>query len=488
MKIKRGGGGLAPVFSKKQFADFAARLGAETELAARWGAEGKYAAPNPPKIGCEVECCLAGAGFLPAPHAEEFMRVFGGKFATYELGRFNVELNLPPLPLSGAAFSAMEKGLRGGMKKAAAAAKKTGAKIYTGGVLPTLSPADFVSGMITPNPRYLALERQLRIMKKGGAFAVDLGYNDGLRFAVNSAAIEAAATSFQIHLETSEPESGGLFNAAAAASGPVLAAGANAPFLMGRRLWSETRIPLFEQILFERFAGGGDVRGGRRRRDDIFGARYLRSSALELFIQNRENFPPLLPLAGGSPPEEMRHLSLHNGTIWRWNRPVVGVSAAGAPSLRIEHRPLPSGPTCADMAANTALFVGLAYGLRGGFMRGGGRLRFSESRANFYAAARDGLDSVLLWRGKKRGAAELLLSEILPLASRGLSLLPELDKEDGGRYLEIIRRRALKNQNGAQWQSRYIAKHGGGTAGMSRMAAAYWENQESNRPVSEWAV
>ncbi|MBE8157951.1 MAG: glutamate--cysteine ligase [Betaproteobacteria bacterium] len=487
MQIKNTAEDLTPVFSEKQFAEFSARLDAETKLAARWAAENKYATPNPPKIGCELECCLVGDAFLPAPLAAEFMRAFGGESAAYELGRFNIELNLPPLPLSGAAFSAMENALCRHMQQAAAAAQKTGAKIYAGGILPTLSPADFVSEMIVKNPRYEMLERQLRIMKKGRPFAVNLGYNDGVQFAANSAAIEAAATSFQAHLEIPESESGAFFNAAAAASAPVLAAGANAPFFMGRRLWAETRVPLFEQILFERFAGQKNPSGEKRRREDIFGARYLRGTAAELFSQNRANFPPLLPLAEDSPPEKMRHLALHNGTIWRWNRPVMGWTKNGNPALRIEHRPLPSGPTCADMAANMAFFVGLTYALQESFAAGDAP-PFAKIRANFYAAARDGLDSVLSWRGKKGAARELLLAEFLPLAAGGLSRLSQLDLADGEKYLDIIRRRAKKNQNGAQWQVRYAAKHGGGTAGMARLAAAYWENQESNRPVAEWKI
>lgn len=489
MRKKENTGKLKPVFTKKQFTDFAVRLDAETELAARWAAENKYAVSHPPKMGCELECCLAGASFLPAPLAEEFMTALGNSnfSATYELGRFNAEFNPPPIALSGAAFSAAERALRGCMKEGKTAAKKIGAKIYTGGVLPTLSPADFISEMITDNPRYYMLERQLQIMNNGRPFAVDLGYNDSVQFAVNSAAIEAAATSFQIHLEVKESESAAFFNAAALASAPVLAAGANSPFFMGRKLWAETRVPLFEQILYERFAGQNPF-GGRRRREDIFGLRYLRGSAVELFAHNRAHFPPLLPLAENTPPEKMRHLALHNGTIWRWNRPVMGRTKNGRPELRIEHRPLPSGPTCADMAANMALFIGLVYGLRELFLEGGApKHPFSEARANFYAAARDGLEAELYWAGKKRGARELLLKEFIPAAARGLAQLP-VSGADGAKYLDIIRLRAEKNQNGAQWQTRYIAKHGGGTGGMARLAGAYYENQESNRPVSGWEI
>ncbi|MGI9307389.1 MAG: glutamate--cysteine ligase [Gammaproteobacteria bacterium] len=484
---------LPPIFSARQIADFSARLKTETELAAQWAADNQYAVSSPPKIGCELECCLVDGAFLPAPLAEEFIRAAGDPSVTFELGRFNAEFNLPPAVLRGAAFGKMERAMRACLRRAGTAARALGAKVYAGGILPTLSPADFVSAMITAKPRYAMLERQLRIMKNGRPFAVDLGYNDSVQFAVNSAAIEAAATSFQVHVEIPGGESAAFYNAAQAACAPMIAACANAPFFMGRKLWAETRVPLFEQILFERFAGRKKTSGGRRRKD-IFGANYLRGSAAELFSLNLSHFPPLLPLAQKSPPQKMRHLSFHNGTIWRWNRPVLGFGKNGAPGLRIEHRPLPSGPSCADMAANIALFTGLVYGLRETFSpqelkRGGAALPFETARANFYAAARDGMDAGLTWfNGKKTTARKLILKEILPAAARGLKCLPELDAEDGEKYLDIIRARAAKNQNGAQWQSRYIAKHGGGTAGMARLAAAYHRRQQSNRPVHEWDV
>ena len=50
---------------------------------------------------------------------------------------------------------------------------------------------------------------------------------------------------------------------------------------------------------------------------------------------------------------------LHNGTVWRWNRPVYDVQA-GHPQLRIENRVLPSGPTAvAPAICNAAFYYGL---------------------------------------------------------------------------------------------------------------------------------
>ena len=48
--------------------------------------------------------------------------------------------------------------------------------------------------------------------------------------------------------------------------------------------------------------------------------------------------------AGGTP--ELAELKLHNGTIYRWNRPVYDI-AGGVAHLRVENRVLPAGPTIA---------------------------------------------------------------------------------------------------------------------------------------------
>ena len=474
------------LFTPRQYADFSTRLAEETQLADKWARQGRYVSTRPPRMGCELECCLINDSFLPAPEAADFIKTYADDSATFELGRFNVEFNIPPMVLRGAAFAVMQKNMEDILRRAAQAAQKNGNHIFMCGMLPTLTPADFVAAMVTDMPRYQMLERELKVMKQGHPFAVNLGYGDGVQFAVNSAAIEAAATSFQAHLEIAENNSATFFNAAQAAMAPVLAAGANAPFFMGRKLWAETRVPLFEQILYERFTAG--QRAKKRRRDDIFGLHYLRRSVVELFMQNHDYFPPLLPLCEDSPPSKMRHLMLHNGTIWRWNRPIMGFAEDGSPQLRIEHRPLPSGPTVADMCANLAFFIGLVYAWHKNYAAAEW-LPFAVIRDNFYAAARDGLECEITWtNGKKAPIRELLLKEIIPAAADGLSRLSDLDENDCARVLEIIRARAQNNQNGAQWQRRYVEKHGGGTAGMARLTAAYWQNQQSARPVHEWKV
>ena len=61
--------------------------------------------------------------------------------------------------------------------------------------------------------------------------------------------LEGCCSSFQVHFQVTPEEFANLYNTAQAITAPVLAAAANSPLLFGRRLWSETRIPLFEQSI-----------------------------------------------------------------------------------------------------------------------------------------------------------------------------------------------------------------------------------------------
>ena len=70
---------------------------------------------------------------------------------------------------------------------------------------------------------------------------------------------------------------------------------------------------------------------------------------------------PLGMVANGVAPK-LNALRLHNGTVYRWNRPCYGVHN-GIPHLRIENRVIPSGPTIIDEMANAAFFFGMMAGM-----------------------------------------------------------------------------------------------------------------------------
>ncbi len=276
-------------------------------------------------------------------------------------------------------------------------------------------------------------------------------------------------------------EAAAFFNAALLVSAPMVAVAANSPLLFGKTLWQETRIPLFEQGVALADRAHGDDPGYQRV---TFGGGYVQESLLELFAENLTRYPPLLPVdLSAEPADRLPHLRLHNGTIWRWNRPLLGFEADGTPHLRIEHRVMPAGPSIADTIANAALYYGLVHALAQVTPPVSAVLDFAQVRANFYAAARDGLQAEVVWlKGQRVPLRQLLLEELLPLARRGLRDL-ELDAADVTEYMDIISARVDSSCTGADWQQRFLARHGHDLAALT---LAYMEQQRGGWPVHEW--
>ncbi|MCB1799993.1 MAG: glutamate--cysteine ligase, partial [Gammaproteobacteria bacterium] len=195
-------------------------------------------------------------------------------------------------------------------------------------------------------------------------------------------------------------------NASKIASGPLVAVSANSPFLFGKDLWAETRIPLFEQAV--------SVNEWDYSERVTFGVSYLVQSLEECFLSNIQRYPVLLPRLSDDPAARLNHVRLHNGTIWRWNRPLIGYEADGRPHLRIENRVVPAGPTMIDNVANAALYYGVTAALAHQKEPPELDILFSQARDNFYAAARLGLDADFEWfEGRKRKVRDLILEEIL---------------------------------------------------------------------------
>src|SRR4029450_10623201 len=109
---------------------------------------------------------------------------------------------------------------------------------------------------------------------------------------------EAACTSTQFHLQVEPQEFAHYWNAAQAIAGVQVALAANAPFLFGKELWHETRIPLFEQATDTR-PQEIKVQGVRPR--VWFGERWI-NSVFDLFEENLRYFPALLPLCDPEDP------------------------------------------------------------------------------------------------------------------------------------------------------------------------------------------
>jgi len=289
--------------------------------------------------------------------------------------------------------------------------------------------------------------------------------------------LEAAATSFQIHLKIDADEGVRFYNASKIIAAPMVAMSANSPYLFGSDLWDETRIPLFEQAV-----AVGDSPLNQRV---TFGVRYLEKSIVECFMANWKRYPVLLPRLMDEPEENLAHLRLQNGTIWRWNRPLIGFDVEGRPHLRIEHRVVPSGPSVADSIANAAFYFGVVSALARQQIAPEALLSFEKARDNFYIAAKNGLRAEIQWmNGKLIGLQQLCGEVLMPLARDGL-LSMGIDASETDHWLGIVQARISSMQNGAAWQRAWVAKYG---ADMNGLTEAYLQRQASGRPVHEWVI
>ncbi len=266
-------------------------------------------------------------------------------------------------------------------------------------------------------------------------------------------------------------------NAAQILSAPMVALSANSPFLFETALWEETRVPLFEQAVDV----GDDAHSERRR--VTFGSGYLQDTVLECYRENIERFPVLLPITFDDAPERLRHLRLHNGTIWRWNRLLVGCEPPNRPHLRVEHRVMPAGADhrghdceCGGVFGCLALPGGTAH-----CARVGSRVH-PRTREFLSCSARGSGRAHRLAGGARAPVAGLLFEEILPMAREGLKLLGA-DADDIDRYLAVAAARVRTGQNGAVWQRAHVAKYG---RDFFRLTADYLEHQRSAMPVHEW--
>ena len=468
-------------FKKQDFAQFQQRLEQETQLLSEWFKNRTFA-HDELTGGFELEAWLIDKDFRPAPVNEEYLKALDDPLAVPELARFNFEVNSTPQVLHGNAFKRMEMELNQTWQRCTEVASKKNLGILMTGILPTVRDSDLTLENMSLMTRYKALNEQVMRIRKGKPLKLDVNGREHLVTEHHDVMLESAATSFQLHLQVPLERAVNAYNTSIILSAPMVAVSANSPYLFGRDLWDETRIPLFEQAVQ---AGGiaGAAFGPTRRVS--FGMDFARSSLFECFSENLEHFPVLLPIRFENPPEAMSHLMLHNGTIWRWNRPLIGFDKNGVPHVRIEHRVTPSGPSVIDLIANAVFFFGLEnfynHSSRNSLA---GKMSFAEARDNFYNAARLGLDATFVWSGKKIPVLTLLREELLPNARTGLQAL-EIAADDIDEYLGIIEARVKKACNGAVWQRQYVEKYG---RDMRALTEAYYEKQKTGQPVHEWNV
>jgi Glutamate-cysteine ligase family 2(GCS2) len=444
-----------------------------------------------PMTGLEVELNLVDDQGDPALKNAEVLEAIAQPDFQTELGQFNIEINIPPATLREGGLTTFEESLRRSLNDAEAAASKVGAHQVMIGILPTLAEGHMSLSSISANPRYKLLSEQI-LDARGEDITISISGRERLSTTADSIVPEAACTSTQFHVQTSPDDFAAYWNASQAIAGVQLAVAANSPYLLGKELWRETRIPLFEQATDTR-SEELKVQGVRPR--VWFGERWV-TSVFDLFEENVRYFPALLPITDDEDPLEvldeggtpgLSELRLHNGTIYRWNRPVYDI-AHGVPHLRVENRLLAAGPTVADTVANAAFYFGLVRHLAEGERPLWSQMSFSAAEENFHVAAQQGIDAQIYWPGIGQvRATELVLRRLLPMAAEGLDAWGvEPDVRD--RLLGIIEQRCLLGTNGAEWFVGQMRRRTDMETYDALRATLldYRERMHTNEPVHAW--
>ncbi|MGB0390627.1 MAG: CBS domain-containing protein [Salibacteraceae bacterium] len=448
---------------------------------------------NVKRIGAEQEFCLVDSQFKPSVKALDVLNSVDDEHFTSELAKYNLEINLDPLPLNKNCFSAMEKELRLLLNKADDIAEKFDNKVILTGILPSICKEQVGLDYMTPKPRYFALGDVIKAIR-GEDFELNIIGVDELILSHSNILFEACNTSFQMHLQVDPDEFVDKYNWAQMITGPVLAACTNSPLLFGRQLWSETRIALFQQSIDMR-SKGKSLREKQQRVS--FGNKWI-SEITEIYKDDISRYTLLLTteieensldqLDNGEIPS-LKALNLHNGTIWKWNRPCYGVGG-GKAHLRIENRYIPAGPTVVDEMANMVFWIGLMEAMPEHLRGNWKNQQFEVAKENFYKAATTGIQAGIVWNDKMYSAKDLILAELIPLCKVGLRKC-NISEKDIDRYMSVIAGRMENGLNGSRWtvkSYRRLRKRLDRADAMYALTYAMHKRRLSRKPVHTWSL
>ncbi len=447
------------------------------------------------RIGAEQEMFLVDECMRPSVVADAVLARIDRKELVNELARFNLEANASPRVFGGHCLADMEAELIELVAAADRGARDEGARILLTGILPTLRVGDLSLENMTPKQRYRQIN-DATCAARGGSFQIIIKGIDELELTHDNVMLESCNTSFQLHFQVAPREFAKLYNMAQAITAPVLAAAVNSPVLLGRQLWNETRVALFQHSVDARTTHE-KARNARPRVS--FGDSWVRESAAEvwrdniarfrvLFVTDLEEDPDGVLDAGGIP--ELTALRLHNGTVYRWNRVCYGHDGK-VPHLRIENRVLPAGPTILDEMANAAFYYGLMAACVEEYGEIHRHMMFDDAKANFFAAARHGLKAQFTWVGGETvPAKDLILERLLPMAREGLHA-SKIDADDVDRYLSVLEARVRGGQTGAAWfrhSLRAMTTEASRDVRDRALTQAMLDRQSMGEPVSSWEL
>lgn len=464
-------------FTEEDFTAFRKALDLEHEYVKMLFEKGAEIFSDKYRIGYELEACILNAANQPDPINKQILEAVKSPLFTNELAKYDLEINGNVFELDDQALEKLDKDLSSLFKKGEETAEKFDAKLGLFGVLPSLKLEHFNKAVYQSDMhRYTLVSQRIRELRHERVKILFHG-EDEVSLEKNDVMLEALGTSLQIHLQIPFDKAVDYYHAALLASVVLVGFGANSSLVLGKRAWHESRIAIFEQSV--------DTRNKQQRVDGAekrvhFAHGYI-ESWLDLFEQNRM-FKIIFADVKNRPVSNLHHFNLHNGTIWRWIRPILDQDKDGKHTLRLELRVLPSGPTLIDTEANIWFFIGLIQGL----VRSNIDLKkipFETLKDDFYSVAKSGLETEFHEpeHAKKVSLRKWILNEGLALTGTGLDSLGITNADT---TLNIIKERTLTGQNGAVWQLEHFKKHNS----IPKLMEDYMHHAQQNIPVHRWSL
>ncbi len=462
-------------FDPKDFEKFCDRLQQETEALAELFSSGQFD-NHSRRVGYEVELCLTDDSGQPARVNHEVIETANNDLLSLELARFNLEMNSPPFEISDDVCERMYANLQEVFAATQQAAASHNAEVGMFGVLPSLQQEDLDPEYnMSAQHRYRMLSQQV-INMRGRPVRVELNGVDSCVLERNDVMLEAMSTSLQVHLQLPFDEIIDSYHAGLWATMLIVGATANSSLVMEHQAWQESRVAIFKQAVDTRNLQEQEASESQRV---MLGSGYV-NSLQQLFEENLE-FSPILPVLFDGDGNQFHHLCLHNGTIWRWVRPILGGDESSGYHLRLELRVVPSGPSLIDTMANAIFYLGLTLGLK----EYAGELcevPFKTLDHDFYRAAREGLEADVHWvDGSAINLQTLLLDSAIPMAEKALAAN---GFGNCGPWIDIIRERVASGATGAHWITQHWLKH----QDSARLVRDYLSQARENKPVHLWTI
>ncbi len=464
-------------FTKEDFIAFEKALLNEHKYVKTLFEKGSELFSDKYRIGYELEVCILTDTNDPNPINKKILDDIDSPLFTNELAKYDLEINGNVFDLHDDAPENLGKDLFSLWKQAQDSAKKFDAKVGLFGVLPSLELEHFSKELYQSDMhRYTLVSQRIKELRHESV-KIKFSGEDEISLQKDDVMLEALGTSLQIHLQIPFDKSVEYYHAALLASVVLLGFGANSPLVLGKRAWHESRIAIFEQSV--------DTRNKQQRdhgeETRVHFAHGYIESWLDLFEQNKM-FKIIFADVKNKPESDLHHFNLHNGTIWRWIRPILDRDKEGKHTLRLELRALPSGPTLIDTQVNIWFFIGLIQGL----VKSKTDLRktpFETLKDDFYTVAKMGLNTEFHEpiTAKKVSLKKWILNDGLRLTKMGLD---SFDINNADKYLDIIKQRTSSEQNGASWQLEHFKKFNS----IAKLMEDYMKNSEQNIPVHKWSL